>query len=628
MNRSRTGRKILLFILTVMTVVSLFSLNAFAEEDTAKIHYAYLSEYGDYSDILDMVGLDSRSGVQLSDYSSFKQRDKEESVFDVFFPAVVDTDGETATVPGLNEGSDVFFVTDFRCDVPVVLIYRPETGTGTRLAALRNSIVKEYAEQFLTEKKIQQFDSAEDCMKALENGKVDCVALTLQQAAMKVYSNEKYTGYKTLELEKKCTLAIVTKGRNGEQLAERINSHISAAGSSQLTDGAVNQYLNIVHPEKKLNVTMIVCICVGLALIAIIYTVYKQYKENKREQTAVINCLSSDFECVTLFDVKSNHESRYRISELFSKLIPGWSETDDYEQRMRLFAETLVVQEDRQRFLQGSEKEFITAKLKEASSFSLNYKINIGGEVQFFQTKYVHDEANRNSVIAGFHNVDNEVRKELELQARIRENAMVQRLSMQIVTTLVKVIDAKDRYTNGHSIRVATYAREIAKRTGMNEKRQQEIYYMGLLHDIGKIGIPDEVINKTGKLNDEEFAIIKQHPELGARILEGITEMPKLKVGAMYHHERYDGRGYPEGLSGKAITAEARILGVADAYDAMSSPRSFRDAFSQEKIVEEIRRGIGTQFDPEYARAMIEMIAEDTEFKMREKYGMEEETAE
>lgn len=156
----------------------------------------------------------------------------------------------------------------------------------------------------------------------------------------------------------------------------------------------------------------------------------------------------------------------------------------------------------------------------------------------------------------------------------------------------------------------------------MSEERQQEIYYMGLLHDIGKIGIPDEVINKTGKLTDEEFAIIKEHPSLGAGILESITEMPKLRIGALQHHEHYDGTGYPEKLAGKKISQEARILGVADAYDAMSSPRSFRDAYPQEKIRDEFQKGIGTQFDPEYAGYMLDMIEEDKNFEMREQYGM------
>ena len=141
---------------------------------------------------------------------------------------------------------------------------------------------------------------------------------------------------------------------------------------------------------------------------------------------------------------------------------------------------------------------------------------------------------------------------------------------------------------------------------------------MGLLHDVGKIGIPDAIINKPAKLTEEEFAIIKEHPKKGAQILEHIIDMPELSVGAKWHHERYDGRGYPDGLSGIAIPEEARIIAVADAYDAMSSRRSYRDIIAQEKVRSEIVNGKGTQFDPYFADIMLEMIDEDKEYLMRE----------
>jgi putative two-component system response regulator len=141
---------------------------------------------------------------------------------------------------------------------------------------------------------------------------------------------------------------------------------------------------------------------------------------------------------------------------------------------------------------------------------------------------------------------------------------------------------------------------------------------MGLLHDVGKIGVPDAVINKPGRLTDDEFAKIKNHPVMGARILKKIREMPKLVTGARWHHERYDGRGYPDGLKGTDIPEEARIIGVADAYDAMTSNRSYRDSMPQEKVREQIESGKGTQFDPKFADIMLQMIDEDTEYKMRE----------
>ncbi len=200
----------------------------------------------------------------------------------------------------------------------------------------------------------------------------------------------------------------------------------------------------------------------------------------------------------------------------------------------------------------------------------------------------------------------------------IKEHEKNERLSLQVVKTLAGAIDAKDKYTNGHSLRVAEYARQIAKRAGYNEKAQEEIYMMGLLHDVGKIGISDAVINKPSKLTPEEYAMIKTHPNVGSEILKNITDMPKLAVVAKWHHERYDGKGYPDGLSGTSIPEEARIISVADAYDAMSSHRSYHDVFAQQYIISEFTNGRGTQFDPNFADIMLSMIAEDVEYQMRE----------
>ena len=191
-------------------------------------------------------------------------------------------------------------------------------------------------------------------------------------------------------------------------------------------------------------------------------------------------------------------------------------------------------------------------------------------------------------------------------------------LSLHLVQTLAETIDAKDSYTNGHSVRVAEYAKEIAKRYGYDQKQQDEIYMMGLLHDVGKIGVPDTVINKPGRLTDEEFALIKIHPDLGAHILEKIIEMPKLKIGAHWHHERYDGKGYPDGLKGEEIPQIAQIIGVADAYDAMTSNRSYRGIMPQERVRSEIMNGRGGQFAPRFADIMLQMIDEDTEYQMHE----------
>lgn len=195
----------------------------------------------------------------------------------------------------------------------------------------------------------------------------------------------------------------------------------------------------------------------------------------------------------------------------------------------------------------------------------------------------------------------------------------VEEMNIQIVTALAAAIDAKDNYTNGHSSRVAEYSKMIAAQCGYSKHDQDEIFMAGLLHDVGKIGVPDEVINKQAKLTDEEYEIIKKHPVIGNGILEGIKERPKLAIGARWHHERYDGKGYPDGLVGDNIPDVARIIAVADAYDAMTSKRSYRDVLPREKVIDEIKTCSGTQFDPVFADAMLKLIEEDTDYLMREK---------
>ncbi|MDO4806576.1 MAG: response regulator [Coriobacteriales bacterium] len=203
-----------------------------------------------------------------------------------------------------------------------------------------------------------------------------------------------------------------------------------------------------------------------------------------------------------------------------------------------------------------------------------------------------------------------------EVEKKTREN---EELFFDVVSALAASIDAKDTYTNGHSSRVADYARQIAHRYGYSPQREKEVYMMGLLHDVGKIGIPDAIINKPARLSDDEYAIIKTHTVMGARILSNIKKMPSLVYGARWHHERYDGKGYPDCLVGKEIPEEARIIAVADAYDAMTSRRSYRDARPQDFVRRELQNGKGSQFDPVFADIMLAMMDEDTDFNMREK---------
>lgn len=217
----------------------------------------------------------------------------------------------------------------------------------------------------------------------------------------------------------------------------------------------------------------------------------------------------------------------------------------------------------------------------------------------------------------------NKARK-IEIEYLKNESEGTRRLFTQTAEALASAIDAKDKYTKGHSSRVAEYSRKIAELAGKNQQECDEIYYAALLHDVGKIGISKNILNKNGKLTAEEYETIKQHPVIGSQILSSISESPYLSIGAQFHHERYDGRGYPEGLKGNDIPEIARIIAVADAYDAMTSKRSYRDAVPQQVVREEFVKCLGTQFDPEFGKLMIHLIDIDEEYQMKEKEEVKE----
>lgn len=180
-------------------------------------------------------------------------------------------------------------------------------------------------------------------------------------------------------------------------------------------------------------------------------------------------------------------------------------------------------------------------------------------------------------------------------------------LAMWSILTLVAAIEAKDQYTRGHSERVAAFSVQIAEQLGEGDKMIENIRLGALLHDVGKIGVPEAVLTKPGRLTDEEFALIKEHPVTGAKII-GQIDNRRMKHPldiARHHHERWDGRGYPDGLAGDRIPYTARIVGVADAYDAMSTARPYRKPYEKEFIAQEMMTGMGTQFDPEIAKAFL-----------------------
>ena len=181
-------------------------------------------------------------------------------------------------------------------------------------------------------------------------------------------------------------------------------------------------------------------------------------------------------------------------------------------------------------------------------------------------------------------------------------------ITVESIQAIARTIDAKDEYTNGHSIRVGAYSKIIAENLGMSSDEVDNIYYIALLHDIGKIAIPDSILNKPGRLTDEEFAVMKSHTTRGAAILKGISTIPQIIEGAKSHHEKYDGSGYPEGLKGEDIPFVARIICCADCFDAMASKRVYKEPFSLDVITNEFERCAGTQFDPQISRVVIDLI--------------------
>lgn len=190
-----------------------------------------------------------------------------------------------------------------------------------------------------------------------------------------------------------------------------------------------------------------------------------------------------------------------------------------------------------------------------------------------------------------------------------RQKEQIDRLSLQSVITIAHTVDTRDRYASKHSVRVALYCKEIARRLGYTEKEINELYYIGLLHDIGKIAIEDSILNKAGKLTPEEYEAVKQHVSIGAEIVHNTNFIPGVEEGVRYHHEWFDGSGYI-GIQGEKIPEAARIIAVADAYEAMLSDRAYRQRLSKEQAIDELKQGRGTQFDPHIVDVFLELLQE------------------
>ena len=207
----------------------------------------------------------------------------------------------------------------------------------------------------------------------------------------------------------------------------------------------------------------------------------------------------------------------------------------------------------------------------------------------------------------------NELKASLEIQVNNRtreldkEKHSYEVLTLETLSSLAELIDAKDHYTNGHSFRVAAYAKGLAKKLDFSNREAEQVYFAGLVHDVGKIGISEAILTKPGKLSDEEYRIIQSHSSLGGNILKSIKEFKIFEDVARCHHERYDGNGYPDKLKGANIPYEARLVAVCDTFDAMTSDRSYRKALSDEAAIEELIRVKNTQLDGDLVDAFVEI---------------------
>lgn len=201
---------------------------------------------------------------------------------------------------------------------------------------------------------------------------------------------------------------------------------------------------------------------------------------------------------------------------------------------------------------------------------------------------------------------------------RLKESYLkLKRNNYELIEAFTKAVDAKDTYTAGHSTRVSIFARIIGRQLNMKNDELNKIKVASLFHDIGKIGIPDGVLLKEGRLTDEEFRVIKTHPEIGSGILKPVTMLADILPAVRHHHEKYNGMGYPSGLSAEDIPFHARILAIADSFDAMTSNRSYQKKRTFEEALEELERCAGTHFDPELTSTFVGQFRKNMRFYTR-----------
>lgn len=198
-----------------------------------------------------------------------------------------------------------------------------------------------------------------------------------------------------------------------------------------------------------------------------------------------------------------------------------------------------------------------------------------------------------------------------DLMGKLQEKTQeLETVVLQSITAIAAALDAKDEYTKGHSERVAYYADALALGLGWAERERVALQRVALLHDVGKIGVPDALLNKPAPLSDDEFEIFKQHTTIGGNILRSLTSAGDISLGACAHHERYDGKGYPLGIGGESIPDVARIICIADAYDAMTTDRCYRPRLPLEDAKNRLLQGARTQFDPDLVQLFAQLLEE------------------
>jgi HD-GYP domain-containing protein (c-di-GMP phosphodiesterase class II) len=272
--------------------------------------------------------------------------------------------------------------------------------------------------------------------------------------------------------------------------------------------------------------------------------------------------------------------------------------------------QTLIDTSNGQDRIIGSE--LIEGKIVRTNNSSANSKRNFATifplmiEGQVFGTLDIHSDSmlgeEKESKILYLLNRSAERMENVALYEGLYENML------STLNSMAKILDARDPHTSQHSTRVTNLSVSMANILKLSDDEKDVLYIAASLHDIGKVGIPDSILLKPGRLTDEEFMIIKRHPDIGADIIKPIPPMSRETEVIRYHHERYDGKGYPSGIGGEEIPLLSRIINLADSYDAMTSDRPYRKGLPMDQAIEEIVRCMGSQFDPELAKIFISKV--------------------